>query len=288
MLSILQTRVRTSSWPYAFKLGMCLVTKLSLRFPVDLGYPVAGRPRCLFHLAVRLSETTICADEASIDVKVWRIDCPLGLTGGFQKVVSGFGIVGEPEMTWRGEVAMAYFVCLTLFATYTLVTLPSYVKDVQEIWERSGDDPVAVQLFEALDGDEDGFITQADVFNFVQEHGQGQVMNPEALMQEMDPSGTGRVSYDQFMDWYESAREAIEEGLQQASAGGSFGGSPYPAAGGFGNLGVDGPLGGGIGGLYPGPGSLTGSIGGMQPGRSPPGAAAPRGFPEGGFDFTRR
>merc|ERR1711862_614868 len=102
-------------------------------------------------------------------------------------------------------------------------------------------------------------------------------------MQEMDPSGTGRVSYDQFMDWYESARDAIEEGLQQAQAGGFMGGSPgaphpgspYPAAGSFGNF--DG--GGSIGGLYPG--SLAGTInGGFQAGR---GASirdpTPRGFP---------
>merc|ERR1712048_1525703 len=123
--------------------------------------------------------------------------------------MGGVGTKGIPEISWKGEVAMVAFVAAALYAVYNLVMLPNTWLDLMEELKRIDDDP-AMLMFEAIDMDGDGYITRDDVRNFVRKKEFPGKLDADALFDGLDPLGSGRVSFEDFLTFMQAVQDAAE------------------------------------------------------------------------------
>jgi len=163
---------------------------------------------------VRLCSTVVrpCASEdSSALATVWCIDCPLGICAGFQRVVSGVGMKGVPELSWRGEVAMFAFIAAALWGAYSLVMLPATWQEAAQDIMQSIEDPEARMAFDAVDFDGDGRISRDDVRAFVLDSRlSSNPSDADALFEQMDVTGTGSVDYDTFRAFLRAHADEFE------------------------------------------------------------------------------
>eukprot|EP00931_Biecheleriopsis_adriatica_P108023 TRINITY_DN82353_c0_g1_i1.p1 TRINITY_DN82353_c0_g1~~TRINITY_DN82353_c0_g1_i1.p1 ORF type:complete len:360 (-),score=55.48 TRINITY_DN82353_c0_g1_i1:45-1088(-) len=162
---------------------------------------------------VRLCHTVLQAPGTTVPITVYCVDCAFGIGLGFQKAVSGKGVKGVPELAWRNEVAMVAFIMATLWALYSLATLPSTWQEFFQDLEDFGADEEEL-AFKALDRDGDGYITREDVHLFVRQAdsagllGGGDAKDGDILFDAMDTSRSGYVSFEQFQAFMKLAQEA--------------------------------------------------------------------------------
>jgi len=173
------------------------------------------------------------ATGAETPITVYGVDFTLGLGLGVQTVVTGNGVKGVPELSWKGDIAMSGFVLSVLGSIYCLVTLPSTWKEfIQELQEFTMEDDQAIEAFSAMDIDGDGFISREDLRQFLQQASTEQQMlkldqqlDPDAIFEFMDVRKTGMVSFEDFCDFIDTMATAQEaqESRQQMPAGGLHG-----------------------------------------------------------------
>jgi len=188
---------------------------------------------------VRLSHTVIRSGSPqaeSIPATVYCIDYAVGLSAGVQVAVSGKGVKGAPELSWRGDVAMAAFIIAVLGCVYTLIMLPSTWKEFIRELTMAFEDYDETQLaFETMDVDGDGYITREDVRAFMQNLPDSG-LDPDVLFDALNSTGSGRVSFDEFVTFFEAAQQILRDGSsspERAQVGSHifkpFGGAFAPA-----------------------------------------------------------
>eukprot|EP00928_Gymnodinium_smaydae_P023113 TRINITY_DN19198_c0_g1_i1.p1 TRINITY_DN19198_c0_g1~~TRINITY_DN19198_c0_g1_i1.p1 ORF type:complete len:401 (-),score=78.93 TRINITY_DN19198_c0_g1_i1:112-1314(-) len=198
---------------------------------------------------IRLSHTVVRASGGSsgpTQAAVWCVDNPFGLCLGFQRVVSGVGVRGAPELSWRGEVAMVGFVVATLWAGYGLANLPSTWQEFIEVMTSSDEEFDARMAFEALDVDGDGRLSREDVRAFCANTGlSNNPAHADQIFELMDTLGTGSVDFDSFRAFMEQAgAEGLFDALADESGQGaaaSLGAGGAQRSGAFGS-GAGAPL----------------------------------------------
>lgn len=184
---------------------------------------------------VRLCHTVLRAPGIETPLTVYCIDCPIGLSLGFQQAVSGAGVKGAPETTWRNEAAMLFFIAAALWSAYGLATILSTWQDFIQDLSELGEDEMTL-AFKALDQDGDGYITRSDIHAFMREADAssllGQDLDADTLFNALDPEGSGRVSLEQFTRFMEAAQQMAQLAEQRRQHGpgamSQFSHSPLP------------------------------------------------------------
>lgn len=157
---------------------------------------------------IRFCHTVIRADIPSrppIHATIYCVDSSVGLCAGFQMAVSGVGVKGVPELSWRGDFAMIGFIAMTLWGIYSLVTLPStwldFIEDLMNV------DSETQLAFDLLDVDGDGYITRDDIRAFVAQDKSRNTLDVDELFDAMDPMRSGRVSYEEFESFVQAVQD---------------------------------------------------------------------------------
>jgi len=165
---------------------------------------------------LRVCYATLGADglEGRATAAVYLVDFPFGLSAGFQKSKSGVGLKGDPDAMVRlGDVAMVAYVLAIMFGVWTFFTIPGTWLDVidalKHLDDLDGDENLEL-YFEALDRDGDGYITREDLHELFRATPELRTGDADMLFDRLDPSGVGRVNFEQFQEVFAPLLQALE------------------------------------------------------------------------------